>query len=140
MEVDFEDDVRAVAHPLLDRLARGAIAAAMHVRPFDKAVGGNHGVEFLVGGEEILTTMLFLAARRTRGVRHGRLHERVELAQSLHQTGFSRPTRGRHNIKITWIVHRFERFARFQNGIITRCSEPVHASVQSAPSCPRLFW
>ncbi|MPN49580.1 hypothetical protein SDC9_197202 [bioreactor metagenome] len=69
----------------------------MHIGPFDKAVVGDHGVEFGVRDEVILTAMFFLAARRARGVRDGGVDACVEFAQSAYQRGFAGTAGCRHD-------------------------------------------
>ena len=74
MKIDFQNDVHVLGNFFFNGGARGAVAVAVHMRPFQKRLVGHHAVEFFISDKEILAAVKLLAARRARGVRHRRLH------------------------------------------------------------------
>ena len=72
LKVDFQHHVRALLHPLRDRLARSPVAVTVHFGPFDKSVRLDHRVERTRSDKKVFPPVLFLAARRSGGVRDRR--------------------------------------------------------------------
>ena len=104
MVVNFQDHVNTLGYARLNGTARGAVAKAVHMGPFKKLVACDHGVKVSVAAKIIFAAMLFLPTWRARGVRHRRLYFRVQLAQGVDQAGFTCPTGGGYNEKITRII------------------------------------
>src|SRR5450830_1270596 len=105
LEVDLQHHVGAFGDALFDGLFRGAIAVAMHMGPLDEGVVGHHRIEFGLGHKEVLASVLFLAAGRPGGVRHGGLDTRVQLQQRLHKAGLAGPAGGGHDKQVSWVIH-----------------------------------
>ena len=98
LPVDFEHHVAPGLHARLDRLARCAVAVAVHQRPLEKIAGGDLGVEGLVVDEKVFAAVFFLSAWRARGVRNGRRHPRIHFQQGVDEARLAR-TAGRRDDK-----------------------------------------
>ena len=80
----------------------------VHMGPFQKAVALDHAVEFIARQKIILAAMLFLSARRPRGVGDRRLHAGVDFQQGFDKAGFAGAAGRCNNKQVSWIVHKNE--------------------------------
>ena len=89
LPVDFQQDIGAGRHLLLDHDARGAIVIAVHFGPFQEfALVGARDKVFRAG-EIVFTAVLFPRARRARGGRDRQLDGRFLRQQRVDQGRFA---------------------------------------------------
>mmetsp|Transcript_60043 Transcript_60043/g.142152 ORF Transcript_60043/g.142152 Transcript_60043/m.142152 type:complete len:345 (-) Transcript_60043:389-1423(-) len=91
--------------PVLDAGPRGAVEVAVHLGPLEELAASRHRAELVGRDEPVLAPVLFLAARRTRGVRDRDRQPGVQLQQCLDQAGLAGATGRRDDEEIAGIFH-----------------------------------
>src|SRR5712692_3738391 len=79
LDVDVEQKVMSFLFRLTQESAGGAVVVAENVGILQKLIGPDHLLKFVMRNEVILLSVLFPAARRTCGVRNGK----VEIVNQL---------------------------------------------------------